>query len=498
MQNHVVEHWQIRKPSVHSDSGLVASQHYMASNVGAEVLRNGGNAMTVYVAAEERVRVVEFGMRAPFDATPDDYPLAGEGENASDAFNWPKVVGDANVEGPLSIAVPAYLRGIALALEQFGTQSFEELIEPACRLAEQGLPIDWFSAAKINGFSRNLNRFEETRKVYLADGLPPAIDFEGDLRYLQLGNLASTYRYLQKHGANAFFEGQLAESIAADLEAAGSKITTKDLADVSATITDPLSAPYRNGTVHVAGNLTAGPSLIQALELLEGKLTEAGAHPGVDAYRAYAESLLETYAWRLSNLGEGAPKKETNTSHICAVDKEGNVVSLTQTIMSGFGARIMLPGSGVLMNNGMMWFDPRAGGANSVEGGRHPLCNMCPAIVEGADGSMTALGACGGRKIFPAVFQLTSFLVDYGMSVDEAVHQARLDNSGTDMITLMDSMSEDVIAALNEEFATTRLRPYGVSPNHFALPQVARRMPDGHCEGGCFVPSPHAAVASAD
>ena len=246
--------------------------------------------------------------------------------------------------------------------------------------------------------------------------------------------------------------------------------------------------------VHVAGHLTAGPSIKQALEILADKITPKQQAPGVEAFTAYAESLLQTYAFRLNNLGEG-PEQPTNTTHICVADSQGNVVSLTQTIMSGFGSRIMLPQTGILMNNGMMWFDPRPGGPNSVLGGRHPLCNMCPVIVQQSDGGIFAVGACGGRKIFPSVFQLVSFMVDYGLSVDEAVHQARIDNSGTNMITIMDHMHIDVIAALAEEFPQTRLRPNGVSPNHFALPQVVQRNRNGTCEGACFVPSPHAKVS---
>lgn len=521
MQSHVVEHWQLKKSSVHSEAGLVASQHHLASDVGAEVLREGGNAidaavatglalgtvepwmsgiggggyMTVYLAKEDKVQVVEFGMRAPFDAVPEDYPLAGDGENSSDAFNWPKVVDDANVQGPLSIAVPGYLKGISLALESFGTRPFAELIEPACQLAEWGLPIDWFSVQKINTFARSLAKFDETRKTYLADGLPPAVDLEGEMRTLPLGRLSETYRHLQSAGPNAYYEGPLAEKIVNDLAAVGSRITLRDLAEYEARIGEPLSLDYRDASVFAAGHLTAGPSIIQALEILAGKLQPEGAMPHTSAYAAYAESLLDTYAYRLQHLGEG-PEQPTNTSHICVVDRDGNVVSLTQTIMSGFGARIMLPQSGILMNNGMMWFDPRPGGPNSVVGGRHPLCNMCPVIVKRGDGSMFAAGACGGRKIFPAVFQLVSFMVDYNMSVDDAVHQARLDNSGTDMITLMDHMDADVIAALAEEFPHTRLRPNGVSPNHFALPQIVLREKTGQCEGGCFIPSPHAKVSA--
>ena len=168
----ITENWQIRKPAVSSDKGLVATQHYIASDIGAEVLRQGGNAvdaalaaglalgtvepwmtgiggggyMTIYLAASKEVKVVEFGMRAPFNAKAEDYPLAGEGENASDAFNWPQVVGDTNIHGPLSVAVPGYIRGIAKALAEFGTWDWKDVIAPACEQADLGLPIDWFSA----------------------------------------------------------------------------------------------------------------------------------------------------------------------------------------------------------------------------------------------------------------------------------------------------------------------------------------------------------------
>lgn len=520
MQEHVLEHWNVTKPAVHGEHGMVATQHHLASDVGADILRRGGNAidaavaaglaigtvepwmsgiggggyMTVYLAAEDKVAVVEFGMRASFEAQAGDYPLAPGGENASDAFNWPKVIDDVNVHGPLSIAVPGYVKGISLALEQFGSMDWSDVIEPACGYAEWGLPIDWYAVHKITGLARALALYDETRQVYLADGLPPAIDLEGRVYGLKLGHLDATYRHLQRHGAGAFYAGELAEQIVHDLQAVGSPITLRDLAEYEASVTSPLRIDYRDAEVYTPGHLTAGPSLAQALSTLARKYSATRDAPGIDAYTAFAEALLETYEYRLAHMGEG-PDQPTNTTHICTADKQGNVVSLTQTIMSGFGSRIMLPGSGILMNNGMMWFDPRPGGPNSVVGGRHPLCNMCPTIVKRADGSLFAAGACGGRKIFPAIFQLISFMVDFGMTVDEAVHQARIDNSGTRMITAMSHLDPDVFAALAEEFAETRLRPNGVAPNFFALPQMIQRDAAGHLQGACFIPSPHAKVS---
>jgi gamma-glutamyltranspeptidase / glutathione hydrolase len=520
MQTSVLEHWKINKPAVHSKNGLVASQHYLASNVGATILNSGGNAidaaiatglmlgtvepwmsgpggggyMTIYLAKEKTVKVVEFGMRAPFDAVPEDYPLAPDGTNSSDSFNWPAVVDDANIHGPLSIAVPGYIKGISLALENFGTMSWHDVIEPACRQAETGLPIDWNSARIISNFARGLSRYPETRKTYFSDGFPPELDLEGEVNSLLLGKLGDTYRKLQSEGAESYYHGELAEQIATDLAEAGSKITLRDLNEYQARIAEPVSTRYRDANIHIAGELTAGPSIIHALEELSSNL-EPTDHPDGDTYKAYADSLQASYEYRLQNLGEKTP---TNTTHICTSDKDGNVVSLTQTIMSGFGSRIMLPQTGILMNNGMMWFDPRPGSANSVAGGRHPLCNMCPVIGIKDSGSVFAVGACGGRKIFPAVFQLISFLVDYNMDVNQAAHQPRLDVSGTDLVTIMDNIDDEIAVSLKTEFPQTRLRPNGVSPNFFALPQLIERLPSGDASGACFIPSPHAKVSAAD
>ena len=522
MQSSVIEHWKISKPAVHSSNGLVASQHHLASDVGATVLKSGGNAvdaaiatgltlgtvepwmsgpggggyMTIYLAKEKTVKIVEFGMRAPFDAVPGDYPLASDGTSSSDSFNWPKVVGDVNIHGPLSVAVPGYIKGVSLALASFGTMDWKDVIEPACQQAEWGLPIDWYSASKINNFMRGLSLYEETRKTYFRDGFPPVLDLEGGINSIPLGRLGETYRRLQTEGPESYYQGELGEQIANDLKEAGSRISLRDLNEYEAFIAEPLKIRYRDADIYVAGNLTAGPSIVQALDELGSSLTTR-AQPDSETYKAYAHALLSSYHFRLENLGEG-PQTPTNTTHICVSDKEGNVVSLTQTIMSGFGSRIMLPQTGILMNNGMMWFDPRPEGANSVVGGRHPLSNMCPVIGIKDNGAVFAAGACGGRKIFPAVFQLVSFLVDFAMDVTSAAHQPRLDVSGTDLVTIMNNMDKDIIAELEKEFRQTRLRPNGVSPNFFALPQIVERQTSGETSGACFIPSPHAKVSAAD
>ena len=456
----------------------------------------GGGCMTIYLAATRSVKVIEFGMRAPLQTQADDYPLARAGTNTADSFNWPKVTGDVNIHGPLSIGVPGHIKGMACALDTFGTWSWQDVIEPACQEAALGLPIDWYSAQKINQSARGLAIYPETSRVYLADGLPPAADPEGLLGRLPLGNLDQTYRHLQVKGPESYYQGELADSLVADLQQAGSRITREDFTDYTLTMDEPLSTAYRDARLFVTGQLTAGPSIIRALNQLEGMYQPQGKTPDATAYRCYATALLSAYEHRLAHLGEGADRQSGNTSHLCVADKAGNVVSLTQTIMSAFGSRIMLPGSGVLMNNSMMSFDPRPDGPNSPGGGRRPLSNMCPVILQTADGSTIAIGGCGGRRILPAVFQLASFLVDYDMTLQDAAHQARLDVSGTNLITFMEQLDPGILAELVAAFKETAIRPNGVNPNLFALPQIVARTAAGKMSGGCFIPSPHAKVSA--
>lgn len=517
------EHWTIRKPAIVGRGGIVATQHYLASEVGASMLRTGGNAidaaiaaglaigvvepwssgiggggyMTVHLSDKRSTKVVEFGMRAPFASTPADYPLdPGQGITGAGNFNWPAVKGHVNVSGPLSIAVPGYIRGAALALEAFGSKSWEEIIEPACQLAEEGLPIDWFATMHITNFARGLSRFEGSKSMYLPDGFPPLGAGEGFVSRLPLTQLAQTYRTIQREGPNAYYVGPLAQSIVADLNELGSKITTRDLEEYQPFVREPIISKYRGATVQTPSNMTAGPSMQQALGILKHH-EFACDRPNADDVIAYVEALRQTYEFRLSNLGEGKTQSgENHTSHLSVADEYGNMVALTQTVMSPFGSLVVLPNTGLTMNNGMMWFDPLPDRPNSLVGGRHPLCNMCPTLLFRDDATRFAVGACGGRKIFPSVLQLTSFVLDFAMDINDAVHQPRVDVSGNENVWAMDHFSDDILDALRAKYETTKVRSNGLGGNQFAVPQIVAARPDGQFEGGCYVPSPHAAAVA--
>ena len=187
---------------------------------------------------------------------------------------------------------------------------------------------------------------------------------------------------------------------------------------------------------------------------------------------------------------------ESCTTHLSVVDGAGNMVALTQTLLSVFGSKVTLPRTGILMNNGVMWFDPRPGGPNAMAPGKRPLSNMCPTVVDRGDGVRIALGASGGRRIMPAVFQLISFLVDYGMELGDAMHQARIDVSGAPPVIVDNRLDAATVAGLSERYPTY-VAPHGVYPALFACPNVVTRDVNRKISAGsAFVMSPWAAARS--
>ena len=145
------------------------------------------------------------------------------------------------------------------------------------------------------------------------------------------------------------------------------------------------------------------------------------------------------------------------------------MVTLTQTLLSAFGSKVVFPETGILMNNGIMWFDTRPGGPNSLGGGKRPLCNMCPAIVSREDGFNFAIGASGGRRIMPAVMQNISLMVDCGLSLSDAIHHPRIDVSGGEIANVDIRLSQDVVSAVEAILPVVPVED-SVFPSNFACP----------------------------
>jgi gamma-glutamyltranspeptidase/glutathione hydrolase len=233
------------------------------------------------------------------------------------------------------------------------------------------------------------------------------------------------------------------------------------------------------------------------IRVLEQMPPVSGAtEPDADWFVACGQAMKLAYGQRLEGLGDADPlAAETCTTHLSVCDQDGTMVSLTTTLLSSMGSRVVLPKSGILMNNGVMWFDPRPGHPNSIAGGKRPLTNMSPIILRDSDRPCFAAGASGGRRILAAVTQLLAFVTDFGMTLEQAAHHPRIDVSDPDYLSVDRRLSAQVIDALADE-GPIEIVEHGVMPINFACPNAVTADPDGTRQGISDVASPWSAAIS--
>lgn len=456
--------WIVRKRQAFGRYGAAATKHPLATAAALEMLRRGGNAVDAAVAAafcsgvvepwmsgiggggfmvirwaSGRAVAIDFGMQAPAAATPDMYDPA-EG-TAGDLFPWRRVRGDANLHGPLSVAVPGAVPGLCLALERFGRLDLETVLQPAIRAAEEGFEVDWFAALQIAADAATLRLYPETARIFLPGGLPPVPAPGPAPQRLPQPDLARTLRLLARRGPEAFTHGEIAEAIAAAMRRDGGILSLDDLAGYRPLVWEGgHGVRYRAAEVITSPEPSGGPVLADILRRLEpAALGELGRR-SPDAWDAIVRAARAAYAARYPAGGGStgpapapAPADES-TTHLAVVDAEGTLVSLTATLLSRFGSRYTVPGTGILLNNGMFWFDPEPGRPLSVQGGRRAPANMAPAVVALPDGSAYAVGSSGGRRIIGCNAQLIVHLVDFRLPLQRALEAPRVDCSGPEVL----------------------------------------------------------------
>jgi len=515
---HLTQNWEIRKPGASSRGGIVAAQNGTAARVGADVLAEGGTAvdavvatalalavvepwssglggighLLVHQAGADRAESVDFGPIAPRDLDPAAYPLSGQ--TRTELFTWSQgVLGDRNIRGPLSFVIPSAVRGYAQAVERFGRLPWRELVKPAIPLARSGLPVDWFMTLKVANAAADLRRYDESRRVWLPDGLPPVGPSDGDIPRLPLGRLAETFERLAEAGPDDFYNGEIARSIVTDTQASGGFLSASDLARCRARIVPALEIPHRGVVLRTTPGMTAGPTFAEIVGLL-GK-QQFSRTPDAAYFEALAEALRHAYVKRLDSMGDTEAGSATSTTHVTAVDRQGCIAALTTTLLSIFGSHYVLPGTGILMNNGVMWFDPRPGRPNSIAPGKRALTNMCPVVVARDGRPWFGVGASGGRRILGAVLQMASFIVDFGMTAEAAAHHPRIDVSGSDRIGIDCRLSAAIIKRLSSQPGAA-LVEHTVHPDRFARPNLVLRGADGVNHGISDVMSPWSAAVA--
>jgi gamma-glutamyltranspeptidase/glutathione hydrolase len=475
----------------------------MASVMGARVLKAGGHAVDAAVATAFTLGVVEpwmsgiggvggmlvhqaatgetigfdFGPRAPMRLDPDDFVLSKERDD-DNLFGWPMVKGRVNTVGAKAVAAPTAPAGLAAGHKRFGRMRWRDLVAPAAKLAEEGLAIDWHTTLSVAGAMADLVRDPGARARFLPGGHPPVPAQAADpkpIKRLPMPDLARTLRGIAEDGAEVLYTGPAARSIAQDIQAMGGYLGVADLAAVRPREVEPLTIAYGKRSIHVLPELNGGPTLWVAFEDYKKRHTSANGAPDAETFSGYARALRAGWKDRFERMGDaGERTAPTSTTHISIVDRDGNIVTLTQTLLSLFGARIVLPGTGMLMNNAINWFDPVPGGVNSIAPNRRGLANYAPAIMTG-EGATIGIGGSGGRRIIPAVFQLLAMAADFGFSLEQAFHQPRIDVSGPDIVVADRRMPQEMIAALAAEFAIVLAEPVEY-PFPYTIASAVRRV----------------------
>lgn len=491
---------QVGKSVVASDQGVVAAQHHLAAAVGAEILSQGGNAidaaiatsfmlgvvepwmsgpggggaMVIYRADQQRTAVIDCNMRASSRLNPADYPLVPG--IADDLFPWGRVRDDRNLKGPFSIAVPGLVDGMGLAHKNHATMDWKALLEPAIAMAKLGPRVDWYTSLMTAACVTDLAADPMAASVFLNNGNVRAAPWTAlSEDRLDMSQMAKTLHVLAEDGARAFYEGDLGRAIAQEVGDAGGPLCFDDLQAYRAREIEPLI--YRHGTteLRLTPELTAGSTMQVALEAmaLAPHAAERGA-PDAEDLVAIAKAIHAAQDGRLQTMGDvDGGRTQTCTTSFSVVDKWGNMAVVTQTLLSVFGSKVMLPGSGLLMNNGILWFDTEPGKPNSLGPDKRCLTNICP-LIGVQDDRMFGLGASGGRKIMSAVLQLTSFLSDFGMDLEQAFHQARIDCSIDGQVIMDEAYPPDFAGAMSEYFQVTRAKRT-VYPYSFACPSGVLR-----------------------
>lgn len=467
------------KEAVFARSAVVASDQALASEAGVEILRRGGNAVDAAVATgfalavthpaagniggggfmvirmkDGEVAALDYREVAPLAATRDMY-LDAEGNRT-----------DRMIVGHLAVAVPGSVAGLAEAHRRFGRLTFADVLAPAIRLAEEGFPLDTLTAMGLRFIAPMLTRFSGRNLLY-----PDGSSLGPGERLIQ-SDLAGTLRRIAADGPRAFYEGQIADLIVAEMVRGGGIITAEDLAAYRPMWRDPIGARYRGYTLlGMPPASSGGTAIAQVLNVLEyfeplppiqsaryqHLLIEAFRKAFVDRNTQLCDPAFcdppvarltsKEYARELSRAidperASASPaalpaRSGMHTTHYSVVDAEGNAVATTTTLNGGFGSGVFVEGAGFFLNNEMDDFatapgQPNIGGLidgeqNRVEPGKRPLSSMSPTIVLDPAGEvLLVLGGAGGPMIITNTLQVILNVVEHRMSLADAMHAPRL------------------------------------------------------------------------
>ncbi len=525
---------------------MVVAKHPLAALAGVEMLKKGGNAVDAAVATAFAVGVVEPFMsglggggsmiihlegshedvnvdympRVPSKASSGLFEVE-EGE--SGAYGWPRVKDDANIIGYRACIVPGTVSGLALAMERYGSMDLEDVLRPAIRYAEEGFEVSSYTSLCIALSMELLSRFPESARIFLREGRFPyrPCTQEPSLPAdtLVQRELARTLRKLAKNGPEEFYGGEIAQAIVNDMERNGGLITAGDLVDYEARVLEPLRVDYR-GLEIVTSRTHGGPTLIEILNIVEGFDLRAAGHNTATSLHYIGESMKLAFADRYKELwdpyservplerlvskeysrklrellnpdthkktlirGRGFGPDGGHTTCLSVVDGKRNVVSLTQTLGDLFGCGVVIADTGIVMNDGMFWFNPQLGHIASIKPDKWPLSAVTSTFVFDRGSPFLSIGAIGYRRIIGAVAQVVINVIDYGMDIQQAIGAPRIDYS-TDKLIVDSRIPSSVLRRLRSKGHKILVVREELSSINFSSPSGILLDKDGKLHGG--------------
>jgi gamma-glutamyltranspeptidase/glutathione hydrolase len=496
---------------VFAHHGMVSTQEATATRIGVDILKKGGNAvdaavavgfalavtlpragniggggfMMVHMAESGETVAIDYREMAPAGASGDMY-LDAEGnvDKRRARFSY------------LSVGVPGTVAGMALALEKYGTMSLAQVMAPAIFLARTGITVTPQLANALHRRQKRLSRRRATARIFLNSDATTLTSGE----QLVQSDLAESLQQIAEQGPDAFYRGDIAGKIAADMAANGGLITIDDLNNYRAVVRKPVHGTYRGYDIFsMPPPSSGGVHVIQLLNILEDYPIAFLGHNTADTIHLMAEAMKLAYADRSRHLGDPdywkvpvagltskayaaklrerisldyatpskniksgdpLPYESNETTHFSIMDSAGNVVSNTYTLNFSFGSGIVAAGTGILLNNEMDDFSAKpgvpntfgliGGEANAIEPGKRPLSSMTPTIVFKDGKAYFATGSPGGSRIITTTLQIIMNVVDHRMNIAAATAASRIHHQWLpDKLRVEVGISDDTLDSLS-------------------------------------------------
>ena len=495
---------------VWAKNGMVATQEALASDIGLQILKDGGNAvdagvavgfalavtlpragniggggfMMIYDAKQGKTVALDYREKAPSSATRDMY-LDSAGNAVSDLSRY----------HGLAVGVPGTVAGLLKALEDHGTMSREQVMAPAIALAENGIEVTAGLSESLEALSDRLQKWPSTKKIFFK---PDGSAYQPGER-LKQPELARSLKLIAAQGADGFYKGETASKLVKAVTDAGGRMSLQDLANYEAIARVPVKGDYRGyEIVSMPPPSSGGIHIIQILNILEGYPLKDYGQNSAQTIHLMAEAMQLAYADRAEYLGDSdfidvpdsgltsqayadklrglidpnkatpastikannpLPYESDQTTHFSIVDKDGNAIANTYTLNFSYGTGLVAEGTGILLNNEMDDFSAKpgvpngygllGGEANAVEANKRPLSSMSPTLVFKDSKPYIVTGSPGGSRIITTVTQVISNVLDHDMNIAEATHAPRIhDQWLPDEIRIEKALNVDTIKKL--------------------------------------------------